>query len=366
MQDCYAGDVGDFGKYALLKQLCSADIADARELTLGVLWYVPWCRCVDAESGTQGDGSHIDYLRPENEIGQKLRQCAPDLWKEMRSVVYGCRSIAAVERSGALPAGTKYHSQPQVCECDRSRTTKEEKEERRRTWLRAGQDAVEGVDLVFCDPDNGFENKEVKPHYKRGPKYFYYSDLDAHFNAGKSVVVYHHLGRRKHTGQINDLLETVSRRFDLDGSAFALRHRRGNGRAYVVLPSSAHSELLTDRAQRMIDSCWGKGDHFDQCIYRWKPERDRVAGACDAAAEARLRDRPMTLEQAVWVDPERMSGTPCFRGSRLPVQQMFDWLADGVSLDEFIEDFQIDRAAAEAVLLAAGSEYAASSDPDKR
>ena len=64
----------------------------------------------------------------------------------------------------------------------------------------------------------------------------------------------------------------------------------------------------------------------------------------------------MTLEQAVWVDPGRMSGAPCFRGSRLPVQQLFDWLADGVSLDEFIEDFQIDRAAAETVLCAAGAE----------
>ena len=64
----------------------------------------------------------------------------------------------------------------------------------------------------------------------------------------------------------------------------------------------------------------------------------------------------MTLEQAVWVDPGRMSGAPCFRGSRLPVQQMFDWLADGVSLDEFIDDFQIDRAAAEAVLRAASAQ----------
>ena len=64
----------------------------------------------------------------------------------------------------------------------------------------------------------------------------------------------------------------------------------------------------------------------------------------------------MTLEQAVWVDPGRMSGAPCFRGSRLPVQQLFDWLADGVSLDEFIEDFQIDRAVAVAVLCAAGAE----------
>ena len=63
----------------------------------------------------------------------------------------------------------------------------------------------------------------------------------------------------------------------------------------------------------------------------------------------------MTLEEAVWVDPHRMSGAPCFCGSRLPVQQLFDWLADGLSLDEFVEDFRIDRAAAEAVLRHAGA-----------
>lgn len=63
----------------------------------------------------------------------------------------------------------------------------------------------------------------------------------------------------------------------------------------------------------------------------------------------------MTLEDAVWVDPHRMSGAPCFRDSRLPVQQLFDWLADGVPLDEFVEDFRIDPAAAEVVLRAAGA-----------
>ena len=65
----------------------------------------------------------------------------------------------------------------------------------------------------------------------------------------------------------------------------------------------------------------------------------------------------MTLDQAVWVDPDRMSGAPCFRDSRLPVQQLFDWLADGVSLDEFVEDFGIDRQAAETVLRAAGVDF---------
>ena len=58
----------------------------------------------------------------------------------------------------------------------------------------------------------------------------------------------------------------------------------------------------------------------------------------------------MTLEEAVWIDPGRMSGTPCFRGTRLPVQQLFDWLADGVPLAEFVRDFDIDPRAAAAVV----------------
>ena len=70
----------------------------------------------------------------------------------------------------------------------------------------------------------------------------------------------------------------------------------------------------------------------------------------------------MTLEEAVWVDPDRMSGAPCFRGSRLPVQHLFDWLADGVPLDDFVGEFRIDRRAAEAVLRAAGAQLARRSE----
>ena len=77
-------------------------------------------------------------------------------------------------------------------------------------------------------------------------------------------------------------------------------------------------------------------------------------------------DQPMTLEQAVWVDPARMSGAPCFRGTRLPVQQLFDWLSDGVPLDEFLRDFEIDPRAADAVLRAgaAGVSAAVAKNPN--
>jgi len=39
------------------------------------------------------------------------------------------------------------------------------------------------------------------------------------------------------------------------------------------------------------------------------------------------------------VDPEILGGTPVFRGTRVPIESLFDHLEGGVSLDEFLEDF---------------------------
>lgn len=39
------------------------------------------------------------------------------------------------------------------------------------------------------------------------------------------------------------------------------------------------------------------------------------------------------------VDPEIMSGTPCFRGTRVPVALLFDNLADGLSVDEILSSW---------------------------
>ncbi len=36
MQDSYTGDVGDFGKYGLLRALCSGD--EKRKLKMGINW----------------------------------------------------------------------------------------------------------------------------------------------------------------------------------------------------------------------------------------------------------------------------------------------------------------------------------------
>lgn len=43
-----------------------------------------------------------------------------------------------------------------------------------------------------------------------------------------------------------------------------------------------------------------------------------------------------SLESIVSVSSEAMSGTPVFRGTRVPVKNLLDYLAAGDSLDEFM------------------------------
>jgi uncharacterized protein (DUF433 family) len=50
-------------------------------------------------------------------------------------------------------------------------------------------------------------------------------------------------------------------------------------------------------------------------------------------------------------DPEILSGTPVFRGTRVPLQALLDYLEGGETLDEFLDDFPtVTREAAIAVL----------------
>jgi uncharacterized protein (DUF433 family) len=44
-------------------------------------------------------------------------------------------------------------------------------------------------------------------------------------------------------------------------------------------------------------------------------------------------------EAPIWVDPERLSGAPCFKGTRVRVDSLFTNLESGLSLDEYLDCF---------------------------
>ncbi len=58
-----------------------------------------------------------------------------------------------------------------------------------------------------------------------------------------------------------------------------------------------------------------------------------------------------SIQRAIWINPERVSGAPCFYGTRVPVQNLFDYIKGGHTLEDFLAGFPpVTREQAEIVL----------------
>jgi hypothetical protein len=49
-----------------------------------------------------------------------------------------------------------------------------------------------------------------------------------------------------------------------------------------------------------------------------------------------LDDGSQIVEGVIWIHPDRVSGAPCFAKTRVPVQNLFDYLESGARLEEFL------------------------------
>ncbi|MCX6946671.1 MAG: DUF433 domain-containing protein [Verrucomicrobia bacterium] len=64
--------------------------------------------------------------------------------------------------------------------------------------------------------------------------------------------------------------------------------------------------------------------------------------------------------KSVWMDPERLSGAPAFRGTRVPISALFNNLKSGATLDDFLSWFPgVSRKQVEEVLAYAAQESSA-------
>lgn len=66
----------------------------------------------------------------------------------------------------------------------------------------------------------------------------------------------------------------------------------------------------------------------------------------------------MNSNDLITVDPEILGGTPVFRGTRVPVNTLFEYLENDYSLEEFLECFpSITRDHARQVLDCSGNSH---------
>jgi uncharacterized protein (DUF433 family) len=47
----------------------------------------------------------------------------------------------------------------------------------------------------------------------------------------------------------------------------------------------------------------------------------------------------MKQNTLIEINPKKMSGTPVFHGTRVPIQNLFDCLEEGETIDQFVDQF---------------------------
>ena len=167
MKNQYFGDIYDYIKYGLLRQLtCCGKISTA------VCWML-------TQNDDRSDGHHVKYLQSPEE----WRAFDPPMFDCLRTAVLALkkRDVRVVEQSGLLPNTTFY-----------SHLLTDGSDERRR-YFDGLLKFSHGRELLFFDPDNGLEVKSVKYGRKGASRYLFLREVSQSFTAGHSLLVYQHM-----------------------------------------------------------------------------------------------------------------------------------------------------------------------------
>lgn len=226
MKHQYFGDINDYRKYGLLLGLSGYGV-----LRTGVCWML---------TGPDGrsDGGIVSYLKN----ARSFRQLAPNLFDFLHDCinVQGKRHTALIEASGCLPS-TRFFSRP-IADDERSR----------KAYFARMLRHFTNVDLVFFDPDNGFEIKSRPIGRSGASKYIYWSELRQTHAAGHSVLVYQHFPRENRPIFVRRIASKLIEQTGAD-AVFSFRAPRV---VFFLAPQRRHLKHLAVHAEEVAGR-WG-------------------------------------------------------------------------------------------------------------
>ena len=257
MQNGYVGDIGDFGKYGLLRYLTGmhGEPLDPPGLRLGVAWYV------NHQDPPGAAGNHIGYLSPVSDHAQRFRGCDPVLWHSLRLLVFNDRRrIAAVQASGILPDDTRYHA-GKFRYCRNSRICPA-RVERRQRWFQDVIIGTEEAEIVFVDPDVGIsDDDDVDKLYRiNWPSYVSMAELQQFWQRDQSLVIY----QSERSNSLPDLRANLVQALQLPAPPIALRFRTLSPRWFIVIPQPQHRALIRQRINLLLANPWALNGHFEE------------------------------------------------------------------------------------------------------
>lgn len=223
MQDLYVGDIGDFGKYGMLREINKSN------LKLAVNWY----KVFTQKQGKQNDGKYIDYLS----LPDQYRHYDSLLFDFLHKlVVYeNKRNINEIEKSHLIEAD--FYS--------------ESISENRVHWHQNALIQTINADIIFLDPDNGLETEQMHQKGSATKKHVKKIELKDYYDRGQSVILYQHRPQMvKKEDCIKNILD-FNKNYIHSDSIYILEFPRYTNRFYFFFAHNSHSEVLKQLCDSM-------------------------------------------------------------------------------------------------------------------
>ena len=239
MKNQYIGDVGDYGKYGLLRFLAQKGVK------IGVNWYLT--------EGEDNFGKDRDYLKRED----KFRPYDPNLFEAMKDL-QSEPNVALVKELQIIPNAIYFEDALNTDELP----AKERKAERARRHAKALAELI-SAELVFADPDVGTLRKKMSVSCNGAEHYADLHELADHYFHGQDVVYYCHKAFRTDEAWRRKKREflTFDQKLKLDAHLFVLTYSRGMQRSYVFVVHPGRAEEYRAYIDEFLAGPWGRGDN---------------------------------------------------------------------------------------------------------
>ena len=209
MKDQYVTDIGDYGKYSLLKAFLNVGIS------VGINWYL-------TEDDGTNDGRFTGYLDQDSK--HSLRTFDPEIFEALKQIRDSDRTIRGVEKNGLLQGASFYNARMVF------KGTAKDRREQRTRWHNAAKEKLAGTSLVFLDPDNGLLCEEK--HNRAAVKYVFADEIKSYYD-DHNVVFYCHKGRR--SAEEWERYKSVMPKMLASARSIVLTYHKGTQRSYIFL-----------------------------------------------------------------------------------------------------------------------------------
>lgn len=234
MKNKYCGDIGDYGKYGMLRYFAQ------RGIKIGINWYL-------TADDSSNDGKFISYLDKETES-----RYDPAVFDALKKIVSdGNRKVQMIEAQNLIPDAVYFNelmSTEMIISAD-------ERVKVRGLWHKNALDKLKNVELVFADPDNGSIGSKAFSD-KTAEKYIFPTEIQQYYERGQNVVYYCQKARR--TYEQWEKTKSEMQKYLPDARLSVLTYHRGTQRSYIFVIHPKDYRRYMDIIYSFLNTRWGK------------------------------------------------------------------------------------------------------------